>query len=159
MTEASPRVIQVTVPETERWIRAGVSAFAGTYTAELLATSPYLDPEKPAHQQRLTKDVREYDAGRVRIVEQAEGDVLSLIGRDQYGRLKDLNVGIADLLEQIQDAIALQASWVFQREALAKGGKDDHQALSDMGRNHPDLDFRLSDLILSDRANLVWEGR
>lgn len=156
----SPWVKELTLPAGDKYLKASVVAHVGNYYLELLGASPFLDPYSPTDLLLLPKRLREYDDGLVRIVEDAEDDVLQYLDKDVNGILQ-ANLARPDSLDHMRAAVAIQADWQFQKDQLSRSkDKKDAGAAAKMGRYHSAVPDRLAALVpVGEPGPTIWLGR
>lgn len=148
------------------WLRGAVTSVTGSghYAARIYAAAPFFDPEDgSADLLLLRREIRSYDdtgtgEGRTRLIERAEGDVLTRLRIGALGELKQANLTQSGALSTIKDAIALQTDHLMQREGLAQSRDPSARvSLREFPRYAPGLDTVLQPVLWESAG--IWRGR
>lgn len=147
-----------TVTRAHMYVRAVVAAVTGRAILEVEASARFLDPYVGEDARRLSQELRGWDDGRDRTVEEAEATVVQLLtGRaDTEGRLWAW-VEAAGFADGMARAVALQAEHLFARAKLER--TRDKVALTEaarMPRVHPAVE----EWVRGFRVDAgIWRGR
>lgn len=107
-------------PRKDVWMRAIITTISGQAAVEVVADAPFFNTAAPGDLKLLSKELRGWDDGLERTLEQAEKDIVGgLIYSAEYGDL-DVDLSIPGVHRLIQEEIAEQAEHIMKREVLSR---------------------------------------
>lgn len=154
-----------TVQPYHKYLRVerAASAQTGDAVYGVTGTAPFLDPALPTDTDLLSKQLREWDDGLTRTVEQAERDVRALMldsDRDLAALgVLDVDLTVEDAYAELRQTIAEQADWLYERYRLLYVDRSDgaRKTAREMDDVKPDVVDRLRKL--RPVTATVWRGR
>lgn len=141
------------------FLRARVESPTDAYTLAVYASAPFLNPMDTADQDLLPKQLREWEDGRVRTVEDAERDVLGLIREPgSYYGLFRADINDPAFLDTVRQAIARQAVHLMNVGKLQRATDTESLKLAgSMGALADGVGSLLRPF--QPRGSMVWRGR